>query len=98
MYTASNETVRRMTSRARVIMAIEKSGSPIIGRMARRSMTMPRPAVTATATSRAMNQWTHVGPPRNRPGMSQSMNTMDMNQVPVRARAPWEKLRVWVVL
>ncbi len=62
------------------------------------SMAMPRLAVTAIATSRAMNQWNHVGPPMNRPGMSQSMNTMDMNQVPVRARAPWEKLRVWVVL
>ena len=79
-------------------MAIENSGSPIIGRIVSRSINMPAAAVIATATASATNQCSHVGPGRKRPGISQSMKTIDRNHVPIRARAPWEKLSVCVDL
>ena len=86
--TASKATTLITTSRPRVITAIEKMGSPIIGRMVKRSMTRPTTPVAAAARISAINQWNHQGPPIHRPGTSQSMKMIDNSQVPARAKAP----------
>ena len=97
-FTASNEIVRRITSRARVIMAIEKRGWPIIGRIVYFSTAMPIRADMEAARRSARNQCSQVGPGNQRAGTSQSMKMSERNQAPTRAMAPWAKLSVWVDL
>ena len=56
--TASAPIVRSTASRPSVITAIENNGSPIIGRMIGRSMTRPKAAARAMATTSVENHTT----------------------------------------
>ena len=57
--TASLLKTRNMISRPSVITATEKSGSPIMGRIASRSTTSPTTAANASATITLKDQCTH---------------------------------------
>ena len=64
IFTASVANTRRMISRPSVMTATENSGSPIIGRIVRRSMTRPSSAATPRATNTLSTQCSQLGPPR----------------------------------
>ena len=74
--TASLLKTRNMISRPSVITATEKSGSPIMGRIANRSTTSPTTAANARATMTLNDQCTHGGPPRLSRGLEMLVKGM----------------------
>jgi hypothetical protein len=94
----SLSTLRRAMSRPRVMMTIEKSGSPTIGRIATRSRINPMTAAQSRERSTASPHWNQRGPPVHRPGMSFSTAKVATKNAPTEAMAPWAKFTTWVAL